>query len=207
MNSGTAEGTENADSQNLKDHFDSQGKYEWFGESLLFGRHTCGSCEDVTCPQTLPKSRKPLHFTSILPRQENWNAYAPIYSPILHLRAVILTDLSHFEFWALSEFLKPLEIKQPLYTQQNVEIRQGYNRITWMTKKGWRIKELSAWPLLSDSPWDCFSWLIGKWLEFPSVQQLGIRQLGSRELRNSRRDRKWRRKTTFDSKSRCLRYV
>ena len=102
-------------------------------------RHTCGSCDDVTCPKP---SRNPANtsFYKHLPRQEIerlhtnitnqhhlMRCFLSLYLPrssqsILHLRAMILADLSHVELWALSEFLKHLEIKQPLYTQQNVEI-------------------------------------------------------------------------------------
>ena len=96
---------------------------------------------------------------------------------VLHLRAVILANLSYFEFRSLSEFLKHLEFKQPLYTQQNVERNHiGVYPDHMDDQKG------AFDCLLSDSPCQYFSWLIGKWREFrPSSSWV----FGSWEVVNS----------------------
>jgi len=67
-NSGTAEGTENADRQNWKDHFDSRGMYESFSEILLFGTHSIA-------PNPL-EIHQTLHFASIC-QEKKLNAYTP----------------------------------------------------------------------------------------------------------------------------------
>ena len=141
-----------------------------------------------------PEIPQTLHFISIC-QDKKLNAYTPTscdamfflsFSPTAITVIAVCSslessdcryNLSYFEFRSLSEFLKHLEFKQPLYTQQNVERNHiGVYPDHMDDQKG------AFDCLLSDSPCQYFSWLIGKWREFrPSSSWV----FGSWEVVNS----------------------
>ena len=79
MNSGAAEGTENADSQNLKGHFDSQGTYYCNDLAKVFcSADTHGVHVTMSLAPNPPEIPQTLHFTSIC---QNWTLPHQYHQP------------------------------------------------------------------------------------------------------------------------------
>ena len=150
-------------------------------------------------PQTLPKSRK--HFIlQAFAKTRNWTLTHQYHQPTsfdamfpLIISPTVIavhsslesSDSRWFESFRTLSFVWISEtsgdqaaIVHATECRNHIGVYPGHMD----DQKGCRIKELSAWPLLSDSPWDCFSWLIGKWIEFrPSSSWV----FGSWEVVNS----------------------